>query len=391
MKDNACRELVANTLEVFLRHVLTLRDEWMGEDEAVLPWFRGQARADWALKPKFFRDGPASRNTEDEIREEFVTRAPTLVAELMPTNDWDWYFLMQHYGAPTRLLDWTEGALLGLYFAVRDNCGYHDAAVWALDPWWLNKKVIGRDEVLLPGGPGALKEDTRRVHAWLPERFDTRARLPSRPVAIYPSHNVRRIGAQRSCFTISGEDHEGLDKLARLKDSHLVKILIPSFEVKGIGRALETCGIDEPTVFPDLDGLSRSLGSKWKPRKSSLPHQGVWTRLRPSKLHGVGVFAIRKIKKGTLLFPGDCGEMVWVQKNGLPRISKEVQRLYRDFAVLRGGRYGCPPTFNRLSTSWYLNESANPNVRCNSTYDFIALKDIKAGEELTVDYSTYSD
>jgi len=45
---------------------------------------------------------------EDEIREEFVVRAPAL-SQIRPAeqSDWDWYFLMQHFGAPTRLLDWS--------------------------------------------------------------------------------------------------------------------------------------------------------------------------------------------------------------------------------------------------------------------------------------------
>ena len=58
--------------------------------------------------------------------------APTGVSgsEALPPNNWDLYFLMQHYGAPTRLLDWTESALIALYFAVRDNPGYYDSAVY---------------------------------------------------------------------------------------------------------------------------------------------------------------------------------------------------------------------------------------------------------------------
>jgi len=48
-----------------------------------------------------------------------------------------------------------------------------------------------------------------------------------------------------------------------------------------------------------------------------------------------------------------------------------------------------------LTVSWYINEpkrGEQPNVYCEEeTYDFFALKDIKAGDELTVDYSEYSD
>lgn len=62
-----------------------------------------------------------------------------------------------------------------------------------------------------------------------------------------------------------------------------------------------------------------------------------------------------------------------------------------DFAVLKNKRYGCPLSFNRLTPSWYLNNSKIPNVRCDENYDFVAIRNIKPGEELTADYSTYSD
>jgi hypothetical protein len=83
-----------------------LRDEWMNHTEmAILPWFRGQANAEWGLVPKFYRTKPIDLRTELEIREEFITHAPAL-CDIKPANEWEWYFLMQHYGAPTRLLDW---------------------------------------------------------------------------------------------------------------------------------------------------------------------------------------------------------------------------------------------------------------------------------------------
>jgi hypothetical protein len=55
-------------------------------------------------------------------------RAPSLSDE-RPRNSWDWYLLMQHSGAPTRLLDWTEGALIALYFAVRNKPGFTTSPV----------------------------------------------------------------------------------------------------------------------------------------------------------------------------------------------------------------------------------------------------------------------
>ncbi len=127
--------------------------------------------------------------------------------------------------------------------------------------------------------------------------------------------------------------------------------------------------------------------------RKTLPHFGVFTRLGRSKIHGLGVFAIKKIKKGTYIFHPDNDEIVWVKKGGLRGLPKGVKRLYQDFSIIkdRGRLYGCPKNFNRMTISWYLNESKYPNVGCDLDYRFFALRDIREGEELTVDYKTYNE
>ena len=65
------------------------------------------------------------------------------------------------------------------------------------------------------------------------------------------------------------------------------------------------------------------------------PHDGVYTRIQASKIHGVGVFAIRNIKKGTYVFPGDDDELVWIKKNTLKNVPKGIKRLYEDFCLIK--------------------------------------------------------
>jgi hypothetical protein len=390
----------SGSVSEFVQCVNAIREQWFDNDDPWGPWFRGQQHASWGLSPKLYRDygdykSIKNNRVEDEIREEFATRAPNLSDTPIEGGAWERYFLMQHFGAPTRLLDWSEGALIALYFAVRDSPGYSDGAVWALDPYELNKRAIGLEEVIPPGDPGVTARDQKRIAAWLPERFRRRSTLPRSPVAVYPTHTMRRISAQRSCFTIHGTDGAGLDKLNEPRC--LVKIVIPGDKVSRIKRELETSGIDEATIFPDLDGLGRTVCARWKVNTLAPPHASVYARLRPSKMAnaGVGVFAVRRIRKGTHLFVGDDEEMRWVDKGVFSSQPKSICKLYEDFAVFRKGRYGCPRNFNVLTLGWYLNEpesGTRSNVACDEeTYDFFALRDIRAGEELTVDYSTYSE
>jgi hypothetical protein len=375
----------------FLHQVTSFSEKWLPSDKNVVsPWFRGQGNSEWPLVPKFYRECDQSRSTDDEVREEFAQRGPAF-CQYAPSGDWDWYFLMQHHGAPTRLLDWTDGALIALYFAVQDSTGLTDAAVWMLDPYWLNRNTLKKDVVISPSASGALSGDKKLLARWLHPRFKPKARLPQSPVAVFPGHTAQRISTQHSCFTIHGANPVGLEDIAVWNQKRLIKFTIPSFHTQAIRRELALCGVDEATVFPDLDGLGRALAIRWRDDDFSLPHEGVFTRLRPSRTHGIGVFAIKRIPKGTKLFRGDTDEMRWIDAGSLGRLPKEIRRLYEDFSVLKAAKWGCPTSFNRLTPAWYLNESKSPNVVCDEHLNFVAKRDIAMGEELTVDYSTYSE
>ncbi len=110
-------------------------------------WYRGQANAEWQLLPGLFRFADL---VEDELRSEFVLKGRELLPHL-PNTDWEWYFLMQHYGLPTRLLDWTAGSLIALHFALALNQGTNDAAVWLLNPKALNQLAYKHSELVVTG------------------------------------------------------------------------------------------------------------------------------------------------------------------------------------------------------------------------------------------------
>lgn len=143
----------------------------------------------------------------------------------------------------------------------------------------------------------------------------------------------------------------------------------------------------------------KSKNTQTNDLEAKLPHQGTFTRLGPSKAHegGVGVFAIRKIPKGTNIFHGDKDtELVDIDKSQVEALSTELRKLYDDFCIIEdhGQLYRCPKSFNLMTISWYLNEpraGEQPNVRCGEDDIFYAGRNIEPSEELTVDYKTYNE
>ena len=147
---------------------------------------------------------------------------------------------------------------MGLYFAVREPKKPRNAAVWMLDPSWLNRRTLPDTSYL----SGVALPEWEETDPWFPRPFEE-ALHPKLPLAIDPPHVARRVSVQRSHFTIHGTDRNALDKIAETKDSRLVKIVIPKEAVVSVLDDLETLGILETTVFPDLEGLSRELVRKW--------------------------------------------------------------------------------------------------------------------------------
>ena len=223
------------------------------------PWFRGVGDASFHLVPGLYRS-PEGRQkfADDELRSEFSRKALPLVAERAPRDHWEWYFLMQHYRAPTRLLDWTDSALVALYFALgasplpKNKTG-NPPAVWALNPFTLNKRV---------GFDGAVTTDWIQDTAYLPDPYSGR-RIPKRPIAIDPDFTMQRMLVQHSHFTLHGSDYRGLDQMRTelSLERGLIKTVL-DVDLDGLEYLqwhLRILGITETTIFPDLEGLAREL------------------------------------------------------------------------------------------------------------------------------------
>jgi hypothetical protein len=218
-------------------------------------WYRGHAQTGWDLTPKLYRDDYSKvLESEDDLRDEFRNLAWPYLHELtaVPQNDWEWLFLMQHFGMPTRLLDWTESALIALYFALREDDPQPDvdAAVWVLSPFRLNHQI------------GPKIDDTpsyasKVASKHLPQPY-SRRKVPSFPIAILPSHKSPRIAAQQGTFTVHGTAKRALNRYPSWR-RYCLKIEIDRRDAPAIKEQLRAAGIAETSVFPELAGLSREL------------------------------------------------------------------------------------------------------------------------------------
>ena len=132
--------------------------------------------------------------------------------------------------------------------------------------------------------------------------------------------------------------------------------------------------------------------------KKSLPHNGVYVRLGVSKVHGIGVFAIRNIPMGTAVFATDMiggTAKGFIREKELKNVSTEIHKLYDDFCIIKkdkkGEKYYGPKNFNSLTVGWYLNcDKKYSNMRYEND-DFVTTRWINKGEELLINYDTYSD
>jgi hypothetical protein len=119
-----------------------------------------------------------------------------------------------------------------------------------------------------------------------------------------------------------------------------------------------------------------------------------YCRLQPSKIHGIGVLAVRDIPKGrnpfnTLPKYADFG-YVRITEGELDALPPSLSQLLRELFIPTDGKMHVPNYgTNMIRLNCYLNHSTAPNMRTKNGYDFTSASKILVGEELTVDYRTY--
>ncbi|SKB87417.1 FRG domain-containing protein [Parapedobacter luteus] len=206
--------------------------------------YRGQA-TDTPLIPKILRLKPREGSLlamEQAMLDEFKRANPLLIEPFQVRNDWDYLTLGQHYGLPTRFLDWTNNALAALWFAassaLSDQTAGSHAIVWVF---------TAEAEDFLPN-----EQDQHP--------FDIKESKLFRPRII-----KQRINNQSGVFSVHST--EALKHRYRFEEiadyrAKMTKIKVPKSAVEAIVDDLHSLGVDAFSIFPELEGLCAYL--QWK-------------------------------------------------------------------------------------------------------------------------------
>lgn len=265
-------------------------DSW---DEAVkllrqLPrrWvFRGQSDSDWSLTTTLeraasrLRCAPEARaEREDWIVTEFQRRAHSYLSDLPdPGNRLEWLALLQHHGAPTRLLDFTLSFYIAAFFALESAT--RDAAVWAIDRDALDAAIARRGGMTFSAISrtqlnGAYIKLCNTAYA---DGLDCRL-----SVAVQPERMNDRLAAQQGLFlfpfdlTCTFEDNlaatlgeSSFDANPEVPletwgshpnaDCAVLKIVLSKATHRHAMEDLQLMKVSSETLFPGLDGFVRSL------------------------------------------------------------------------------------------------------------------------------------
>jgi hypothetical protein len=257
MIPNRRIELAAHTSDIViddLTKIVEAARQTITEFDGDTALWRGHANANWPVRPHVFRRDPAHpevpKYDECALIGHFRVRAPTRSHVGCPlANDYfGWLFLAQHYGLPTRLLDWTENPLVALYFAVIAEEAI-DGCVWALWSKGLNTSF---------GVPsGLIQINDPRVVELAKPAFDPGITCEQVILAIDGQEIDIRMLVQIGRFTL----HTYQTAIEHLPKSAgwLRRYIIPKEHKTKLRRQLAAMGIKQSNLFPDLAHLAEEL------------------------------------------------------------------------------------------------------------------------------------
>lgn len=202
---------------------------------------------------------------EGGLLRQFQRRAHHYLPDVPPKAAWlEWLALMQHHGAPTRLMDWTYSFYVALYFALEE--AEKNFVIWALDLEWVDqrlKKILPADAWKQINQNDRNLEDQKTFRQIFAR--PKRDRIPL-VCAVNPFWLHQRLSIQQGVFLCAGDIsktfRENLAAMfpARKANGRLVKCVI-TLDRKALQDSIQRLirmNMTRTSLFPGLDGFARS-------------------------------------------------------------------------------------------------------------------------------------
>ena len=213
---------------------------------------------------------------EHNILYDFITEACRFMPSISVDNIPEWLEVAQHFGVPTRLLDFTQNPLVALYFACSDLQNV-EASVCIINETAYNKVFFGENAVV-----SAVKSQYYVSKIIMDEVVQQNYLSHDDPQYIQypwlykPYYLEERMNMQSSVFMLWGAQRQELTYFMQSeywmsnennppnKETGIIAhILIPGNKKAEIIEQLNLCGINEKFIYPGLDGVGRFIKKKY--------------------------------------------------------------------------------------------------------------------------------
>lgn len=237
--------------------------------------FRGQG-TDRVLAASIERVAIKPGVAEDYVMREFRRRAHQYVTDMPRDDDLEWLALMQHHGAPTRLLDWTRSPHVAAFFAAQSSNSANPFittkpeksvepfVIWAVDVDSVNAEAGAMLGLPADNSDLSSRENFTRIY------WDQPPEGLYLVAAVQPYRMNERLTIQQGLFLFANHALFSFRRclaalLLHASKGHkpsaqwLHKLVVASETRSDVLRALNKLNINSATLFPGLDGFCQSL------------------------------------------------------------------------------------------------------------------------------------